>query len=93
LNSRLNQERELEEFHDRLATQVRMEREDIFFDGLGKGDPGDLERRFDPFLFFGRYLLFKQIIQEGEVAEPLCQRCLKKIISECEDGKKKSSVV
>lgn len=61
------QEGKIEEFHDGLLVQVGMEGEVILFDGLGKGQPGDLHGCLDPSFFLGRDLFFQQVVQEGEV--------------------------
>jgi len=67
----LGDKREIEELHDGLLVQMRMEREVVFLNGFGKGKAGDLQGGFDPSLFLGGHFLFQEVIQEREIRNPV----------------------
>lgn len=63
----LGQERQIEELHDGLLVQMRVEGKVVLLDGLGEGQPGDLEGRLDAPLLLGGHLFFQQPVQEAQI--------------------------
>ena len=73
------EEGQIEEFHDGLFIEMRMEEEVVLLDRLGEGKPGDLQGRLDATLLPGRHFFLEQMIQERKIGRLV-------FISLCGDG-------